>query len=140
MFDIRFLPFLLVFTYAIIVERPITQISWCGASIIYTREDETIPQFQGLEEEKTIFFITEAHQIYQSNGTVWNQIEGLFEDIQISPADSRVIFLFGQHGQKSYRTNDCGENFEEIDTEGFYGFRLNKMNWKMDDSFQKIIM
>ncbi|CAD8114785.1 unnamed protein product [Paramecium sonneborni] len=137
MFVIRFLPFLLLLTFSIIVERPITQISWCGASIIYTREDETIPQFQGLEEEKTIFFITEAHLIYQSNGTVWNQIEGLFEDIQVSPADSRVIYLFGQQGQKSYRTNDCGENFEEINIDGFYGFRLNKMSWKWMLAFKK---
>ncbi|CAD8095132.1 unnamed protein product [Paramecium sonneborni] len=79
----------------------------------------------------------EAHHIYKSNGTVWNQIEGLFEDIQISPADSSVLYLFGQQGQRSSRTNDCGENFEEFFTDGYYQFILNKRSWKIMLAFKK---
>jgi hypothetical protein len=56
--------------------------------------------------------------------------------MQISPADSRVIYVFGSK-TVSFRSRDCGKNWEAFKHEdGLYDFKLNKMDDKWIMAFK----
>ena len=56
--------------------------------------------------------------------------------MQIAPADSRVIYLFGS-STVSFRSLDCGRTYEIFKhDDGLYDFKLNKMDHKWIMAFK----
>ncbi|CAD8167582.1 unnamed protein product [Paramecium pentaurelia] len=123
------------------LESPVSNIYWCGSSVVFTKDDETIEQTHQ-ESRKVLFILTDKGRIWRSAdyGSTWldetkswekmepenKQLQ--FESIHISPADSRVIFFFGSNGI-SYKSKNCGRTYTRFShSEDLYDFKLNKMD------------
>jgi photosystem II stability/assembly factor-like uncharacterized protein len=87
-----------------------------------------------------LFALTDRGFVWKSvdYGAHWLQEhqDTVFEAIQISPADSRVIYLFGTNGT-SYKSLNCGRSYSKFhhDT-ALYDFKLNKMDQKWIMAFK----
>jgi photosystem II stability/assembly factor-like uncharacterized protein len=87
-----------------------------------------------------LFTLTDKGHIWKSTdyGHHWFQEleDTIFENLQISPADSRVIYLFGTNGT-SFKSSNCGRSYNTFKHDSaLYDFKLNKMDHKWIMAFK----
>lgn len=54
------------------LESPVSSLHWCGASVVFTKDDETIEQTHN-EARKVVFVLTDKGRIWRSSdyGVTW---------------------------------------------------------------------
>lgn len=55
------------------MDSPVTTLLWCGSSVVYTRDDETVQQKENANNRKLLFALTDQGTVYRSSdyGSHW---------------------------------------------------------------------